>query len=130
MRTFTVYGRHPTEGEQTLIDPADKLHAEWMAEHGARPSDAGRCAHSVLGQRHPSDQWQDKAICHPPGRDHAELFNLPDRRRVLVYHPYSPPWRDEVLIFDAWWRATTLVLPPAESWYWPGTTWRVEVWPP
>lgn len=130
MRTFSVRGRPPTDDERRTAALAEELRASWLDEHSARPSKACRCAHSLVGQRHPSSLWRPHPLCSPPAADHVELHNIPGRRRVLVHHPYSPPRADDVAIFDAWWRTTTLVLPPSESWYWPGHTWRIEVWSP
>lgn len=105
-----------------------ELRAAWAAEHGARRGTAHPCAHSLAGRLHiPRPDGLD--LCRPPGLDHAETWTLPGRRRVLVHHPYTPPDATLVRIFDAWWGTTTTVHPPASSWYWPGQTWRVEVWP-
>lgn len=130
MTTFSTYGRRPTETERALVARANALLATWTEEHGARRSSAVRCAHSLTGRRHPPEPWKPGALCLPPCWDHAEMWNLPGRLRVLTYHPYQRPDAEALDFFDAWWGTRTVVLPRGESWYYPDSTWRVEAWPP
>lgn len=127
---YRAYAWHhkerPSRTDLARAKSAQQVFSRWYELTGAKPSQAmAECGHGLTHHRCPERHgWP---TCQPPGIDHASFWNLPDGRRILVYHPYDRPSEDAIRRFDARWGTFTIVSPESLSWYNPGGTFQVEV---